>query len=124
MLLSASEDVSALRDRADWAFRASADDRKLESVQHSLSDYLKSPEEGSLISRFPKEHGATSELELTSQIGQWLFAWGASGITQARALALLGCQPDEQTKAAEEAKTATGSNRPFYRAVYLDAIRL
>ncbi|KAJ9150576.1 Cytochrome P450 4c3 [Coniochaeta hoffmannii] len=121
-----TEDMGAIRGRGNWGFLASSDKSTLESVQRRLTDYLNDPEEGSLISRFPKGHGAASELELPSQIGQWLFAWDAAGIIMARALALLGCQPDEQRKAAEEAKTAAanGSDRPFSRAVYLDAIRL
>jgi cytochrome P450 len=119
-----TEDMGALRDRANWGFLAPTNDSKLESVQRRLTNYIKNPEEGILISRFPQGHGASEKFELPSQIGQWLFAWDAAGIIMARALALLGLYKDEQTKAADEAKTATGSDRPLCRAVYVEAIRL
>jgi hypothetical protein len=118
-----TDDMGAIRDRGNWGFLAFSDNSKLESVQRRLSEYLKEPEEGSLISRFPKGHDEASKLELPSQIAQWLFAWDAAGISTIRALALLGCQPEEQREAAKEAKTATGSDRPFPRAVFLDAVR-
>jgi cytochrome P450 len=59
-------------------------------------------------------------LELPSQITQWLFAFDPAGMVTARALALLGCHPEEQNKAFKEA----GTDRPYSRAVFLEAVRL
>lgn len=64
-----------------------------------------------------------SNLELPSQITQWLFAFDPAGMATARALALLRCQPEEQKKAFEKSK-GVGTDRPFSRAVFLDAVRL
>lgn len=115
-------DMDAIRQRANWGFLARTNNSVLERVQRTLTGYLDYPEEGSLISRFPRGH--TSDLELPSQVAQWLFAWDAAGIAMARALALLGCQPEQQQRAYEEVATAVPLDRPFSRAVYLDAIRL
>lgn len=114
-------DLDDVRKRGNWGFAAFAANSKMESFQNRVADYLKNPEEGSLISRLPT--AKSSELELPSQIAQWLFAFEPAGMVTMRALALLGCQPDEQKRAFEEAK-GVGSDHPFSRAAFLDAVRL
>jgi len=53
---------------------------------------------------------------MESQIAHWLFAFEPAGMATFRALALLGCQPDQQNKAI---------NQPgFSRAVVLESVRL
>lgn len=108
-----------IRRRGNWGFTALPDPSKLESFQKQAAQYLQKREEGSLVSRLPNSPG----LDLEGQITHWLFAFDPAGIVTARALALLGCQPDEPEKARKEARAAR-ADRPFSRAVFLDAVRL
>lgn len=108
-----------IRRRGNWGFTALPDKRKLENFQAQVARYPEKREERSLVSRLPNN----SDLDLEGQITHWLFAFDPAGIITARALTLLGCQPDEQEKAVEGAKTA-GTDHSFSRAVFLDAVRL
>jgi len=112
-------DLDNIRRRANWGFAAFTNKRKLESFQAQLERYLQNREEGSLVSRLPNSSG----LDLESQVAQWLFAFDAAGMATFRALALLGCQPDQQSKAIEEANAAS-ADHPFSRAIIIDALRL
>lgn len=114
-----TNELDDLRRRANWAFVALTNKGKLKSYQKRVAEYLRHPELGSLISRLPNR----AEVEPESQVAQWLFAFDAAGIATFRALALLGCQPDEQAMAVEEADAAA-VDRPFARAVLIDAVRL
>ncbi|RWY79908.1 cytochrome P450 [Rhizobium leguminosarum] len=114
-----TNDLDDLRRRANWAFAAFANKGKLKRYQKRVAEYLRQPEPGSLISRLPNR----PEVDPESQVAQWLFAFDAAGIATFRALALLGCQPDEQARAVEEADAAA-ADRPFSRAVLIDAVRL
>ncbi|MBY3345140.1 cytochrome P450 [Rhizobium laguerreae] len=108
-----------LRTRANWAFAASIDRRKLRRFQQQLDQYLRQPEEGSLISRLPKG----SDFDLESQVAQWLFAFDAAGIAVFRTLALLACHPSYWAKAVDEVKDPE-LDRPFTRNCLLEALRL
>ncbi|MBY3050643.1 cytochrome P450 [Rhizobium laguerreae] len=108
-----------LRTRANWAFAASIDRRKLRRYQQQLDQYLRQPEEGSLISRLPKG----SDFDLESQVAQWLFAFDAAGIAVFRTLALLACHPSYWAKAVDEVKDPE-LDRPFTRSCLLEALRL
>lgn len=114
-----TNELDDLRRRANWAFAAFTNKGKLKRYQKRVAEYLRQPEPGSLISRLPNR----PEVEPESQVAQWLFAFDAAGIATFRALALLGCQPDEQARAVEEADAAA-ADRPFARAVLIDAVRL
>lgn len=85
-----------------------------------MSQYLKDADQDSLISRLPK--GKSTALELPSQITQWLFVFDPAGIVTFRALALLGCQPEAQQRAFDEANNDSHSS--YSRAAFLDAVRL
>ncbi|MBY3485461.1 cytochrome P450 [Rhizobium laguerreae] len=111
--------LNDLRSRANWAFAASIDRRKLRQFQRQLGQYLRQPEEGSLISRLPKG----SDFDLESQVAQWLFAFDAAGIAVFRTLALLACHPSYWAKAVDEVKDPE-LDRPFTRSCLLEALRL
>ncbi|PKS12442.1 hypothetical protein jhhlp_000648 [Lomentospora prolificans] len=118
---SLSGDLSAIRGRGNWGFAASANKSKLESFQKKLGQYLQNSEDGSLVSRLPKN----SELDLESQVAHWLFAFDPAGMVTFRALALLGCQPEQQKEAIKEADDiSAGEDHPFTRSVFLEAVRL
>lgn len=114
-----TNELDDLRRRGNWAFAAFTNKGKLQRYQQRVAEYQRQPEQGSLISRFSNR----PEVEPQSQVAQWLFAFDAAGIATFRALALLGCQPDEQTRAVEEADAAA-ADRPFARALLVDTVRL
>ncbi|MBY3339089.1 cytochrome P450 [Rhizobium laguerreae] len=111
--------LNDLRSRANWAFAASIDRHKLRQFQQQLGQYLRQPEEGSLIGRLPKG----SDFDLESQVAQWLFAFDAGGIAVFRTLALLACHPSYWAKAVDEVKDPE-LERPFTRNCLLEALRL
>ncbi|CAI4214165.1 unnamed protein product [Parascedosporium putredinis] len=109
---SISNDLSDIRGRGNWGFAASTNKSKLESFQKQLGQYLDKGEEGSLVSRLPRD----SDLDLESQVAHWLFAFDPAGM---------------QAEAAREATTTTaagsgggGEDHPFTRGVFLEAVRL
>jgi hypothetical protein len=106
-------DLDDIRQRANWGFMAFSDKKRQESVHARLAKHLERREEGSLVSRLPQN----SNLDLVSQVAQWLFAFDAAAMATFRVLALLGCQPDRQSAVFEEAKAAAGMDRPLTRCV-------
>lgn len=114
-----TEELDDVRARANWGFLESVDKPHLETFLARLKRYVEKAEHGSLVSLLPKDTG----LDLESQVAHWIFAFDPAGIVTFRALALLGCQPDQQERAVAEAN-AEGFDRPFTRAVVLDTIRL
>ncbi|RWY68429.1 cytochrome P450 [Rhizobium leguminosarum] len=111
--------LNDLRSRANWAFAASIDRRKRRQFQQQLGQYLREPEEGSLIARLPKG----SDFDLESQVAQWLFAFDAAGVAVFRTLALLACHPSYWANAVDEVKDPD-LDRPFTRNCLLEALRL
>ncbi|KFA81344.1 hypothetical protein S40288_11718 [Stachybotrys chartarum IBT 40288] len=114
-----TKDMDSVRQRANWGFLAPTDTAHLDSFHGRLARYIENPEEASLVHRLPKSTGA----DLESQVAHWMFAFDPAGIVTFRALALLGCQPNQQDTAAREA-TSSDFIHPFTRAVVLDAVRL
>jgi len=106
--------LDEVRKRGNWGFTKFADQSKMETFQTDVAKYLDNPEPNSLVSRLPtaKAH----DLELPSQVAQWLFAFDPAGMETFRALALLGCEVEEQNKARGDVD--------LLRAVFLDAVRL
>ncbi|GAB1319539.1 hypothetical protein MFIFM68171_09749 [Madurella fahalii] len=113
------ETLDDIRHRANWGFMALTDHSKLDHYQARVSEYLERREEGSLVSRLPKD----SNLDLASQVAQWLFAFDAAALATYRALALLALHPEEQEKAFQEAQQG-GADRPLTRGVFLESLRL
>ncbi|KAL2131485.1 hypothetical protein VTI74DRAFT_4973 [Chaetomium olivicolor] len=119
-----TSDLDDLRRRANGGFMMPVDNTKLEHVQARLASYIDAPEEGSLVTRLPRDgHG----LDLESQIAHWLFAFDPAGIAVFRALALSGCHAEEQARVAEEARDVGrvgGEDRRVSGAVFLESVRL
>jgi hypothetical protein len=111
--------LDVIRHRANWGFMAFTDHSKLEHYHARVSEYLERREESSLVSRFPKD----SNLDLGSQVAQWLFAFDAAALATYRALALLALHPEAQDKASWEAQQG-GADQPFTRSVFLESLRL
>lgn len=72
-----------------------------------------------MVSRLPKD----SDVDLASQVAQWLFAFDAAALAAYRALALLALHPEKQENAFQEAQRG-GADRSFTRAVFLESFRL
>ncbi|KAK3984504.1 cytochrome P450 [Cladorrhinum sp. PSN332] len=108
-------------DEGNWGFLAFTDHNKLERYQELVTKYLEKREEGSLVSRLPKNK---DNIDLASQVAQWLFAFDAAAMATYRALALLAAHPKEQDTAFQEAKLEAGVDRPFTRGAFLESLRL
>ncbi|MDR6821045.1 cytochrome P450 [Neorhizobium sp. 2083] len=111
--------LDELRRRANWAFAIPTNRKKLRSFQMRIAAYLQNPEPVSLIARLPDDR----QLQLESQIAQWLFAFDAAGIATFRALALVGSHHETQEALRQESKLVAADRR-FARAIFLDTIRL
>jgi hypothetical protein len=92
--------LDEIRQRVNWGFMAFAKHEKLDHYQARVSEYLEKREDGSLVSRLTKN----SDLDLASQVAQWLFAFDAAALATNRALALLAVHSKEQDKAFREAQ--------------------
>ncbi|WP_064692791.1 cytochrome P450 [Rhizobium aegyptiacum] len=117
--ITLTETLNELRGRANWAFAAPVDQRKLALFHRQVGGYLAEPEKHSLISRLPDG----DELAPENQVAQWLFAFDAAGITVMRTLAVLACHVSCWVKAVEEA-TGADLDRPFTRSCLLEVLRL
>jgi len=113
------ETLDVMRHRANWGFMALTDHSKQDHYQARVSEYIERREEGSLVSRLPKD----SDVDLASQVAQWLFAFDAAALAAYRALALLALHPEKQENAFQEAQRG-GADRSFTRAVFLESFRL
>jgi len=109
---SLTENLDDIRRQGNWGFAASVHQSRLQSFKDQVKHYLEHPGEESLVARISGGPG----LDMESQVAHWLFAFEPAGMVTFRALALLGCQRDEQNKAI---------NQPgFSRAVVLESVRL
>ncbi|WP_434734330.1 cytochrome P450 (plasmid) [Rhizobium sp. YTUHZ044] len=114
-----TETLNELRGRANWAFAAPVDQRKLARFHDQVGRYLREPEKHSLVNRLPRG----DELAPENQVAQWLFAFDAAGIAVMRTLALLACHVSYWGKAVEEAMGGD-LDRPFTRSCLLEVLRL
>ncbi|RYP72617.1 hypothetical protein DL771_004112 [Monosporascus sp. 5C6A] len=112
------DDLDYIRQKANWGFMAFTDKSRLESYQAKVNKYISKREEGSLVSRLPG-----GNVDLASQVAQWLFAFDAAAMATFRALALLGAHPQEQERVFGEAR-GSGEEKPFTRGVLLESLRL
>lgn len=121
-----TNDLDAIRSRANWGFLLPADTTTLNSVHAQLKHYIDAREAGSLVSLLPRGPHTNETLDLASQTAHWLFAFDAAGIAVFRALALLACKDHaaHQDRAAAEAADGKTNDRPFARAVFLESLRL
>lgn len=70
------ETLDVIRHRANWGFMALTDHSKQDHYQARVSEYIERREEGSLVSRLPKD----SDVDLASHVVQWLFAFDAAAL--------------------------------------------
>lgn len=121
--------LNDIRQRGNWGFMAFTDESKLEEYRAQVSRYLERREEGSLVSRLPTSSShapnanSEDELDLPSQVAQWLFAFDAAALATFRALALLASHPEHQDTARKEASNGD-VDLPFLRSVFLESVRL
>ncbi|KAM7198722.1 Cytochrome P450 [Naviculisporaceae sp. PSN 640] len=94
--------LNDIRQKGNWGFMAFTDDGKLEEY---------------------REQPGSDDLDLPSQVAQWLFAFDAAALATFRAMALLASHPEHQETARKEADNGD-VDLPFLRSVFLESVRL
>ncbi|WP_299035339.1 cytochrome P450 [uncultured Pseudokineococcus sp.] len=124
-----TDDLLALRRRANWSGLVPVDHRTRERFLHRVRDYVDAAEPGSLaalVAATPARPGLAPH----EQVPQWLFAFDAAAWASARALELLAAHPDVARRVREEAPApspdpgAPVHRRPVLRSVVLESLRL
>lgn len=124
-----TDDLLALRRRANWSGLAPVDHRRRERFLGRVGEYVDAAEPGSLASLVagtPARPGVAPH----EQVPQWLFAFDAAAWASSRALDLLAAHPDAARRVREEAPVpstdpaAPVARRPVLRSVVLESLRL
>ncbi len=100
-----TEELAALRHRANWAYLAPRRRDVMASFLGRLSRYVAAAEPGSLAALLADVDGLDHD-ERVQQIPQWLFAFDPAGMTTFRTLAVLATHPDAERAAREEVDAA------------------
>lgn len=124
-----TDDLLALRRRANWSGLAPVDRRRRERFLGRVRHYVEAAEPGSLaalVASTPAAPGVAPH----EQVPQWLFAFDAAAWASSRALELLAAHPDVARRVREEAPApstdpaAPVARRPVLRSVVLESLRL
>lgn len=116
--------LARLRSAANWSYLAPRRRLLRARFLERLREHAARAEPGSLAAGLVPAPPGTDPY---GQIGHWLFAFDAVGMTLPRTLALLACHPGESRRATAEAAAGDpGRPRelPFLRACVLDTLRL
>ena len=118
-----TDDLAALRERANLSYLAPVDRGTRERFQRRLAQHLDRAEEGSLAATIREldEH----DVDPAEQVPQWLFAFEPAGIAVFRTLALLATHGPPQ--AGQAAGPASDGPVPLHgdlRAAVLESLRL
>ncbi|MGQ7297102.1 cytochrome P450 [Quadrisphaera sp. KR29] len=124
-----TDDLLALRRRANWSGLAPVDRRTRARFLGRVRHYVEAAEPGSLaalVASTPARPGVAPH----EQVPQWLFAFDAAAWASSRALELLAAHPDVARRVREEAPAPSAdpaapvARRPLLRAVVLESLRL
>ncbi|MFI6866579.1 cytochrome P450 [Nocardia sp. NPDC050406] len=120
-----TDDLAALRSRANWAFARRRDDQRRSRFHDAVRRYLDDPAPGTLAEAIARAH-PTPDLAAADQVAHWLFAFDAAGIATFRALALLAAHPADERWVREEFEADASVPRVLDRArgCVLEAVRL
>nr|WP_125775716.1 cytochrome P450 [Antribacter gilvus] len=120
--------LTALRRAANWSYLHPRRRRLRQELDARLHLYARGAPPRTLLGRAiarAEEDGTTTVADPAGQVGHWLFAFDAAGITVFRALAVLLSRPEDRDRVrAEGEDPSSDTTLPFTRACVLETVRL